>query len=600
MRRQNLNKNLILVSALAMLAAISIVCGKYLAFNVGQSLRFSFENLPIIFAGIAFGPLAGALVGVVADLVGCLMVGYAIIPTVTVAAAVVGLVSGLVPYLFGKKKTDAPSVALSVAFAHRFGSIVVKSIALFYAGFGMGLSLPIFMLLRLGNYSVITALECGVLISLFRSKAVMHSINGIKKKSTKSNFHSFANSFQAVTVPGLERISALLKRLGNPEDKLRFVHVAGTNGKGSVSANLACIFEEAGYKTGKFISPNLLKVNERISINGTDISDEDMNAILTEIEPKSREVEKEEGIAPTQFEIWCALAFVYFERNNCDIVVLEVGLGGEFDATNVIKSNAIQIITRLGMDHTAYLGTTLSSVAAAKCGIIKSSSETKTLVTVEQDGEAMDVIKAKCEQLKTELVIASPQPIAKDGVFERFSLLGEEYRTGIPGFHQIENASLAILAAKKLGVDETSIRRGVLRAKNPARFEIIRENPTVIYDGGHNENGITALNFTLKRYFGEEPKTVIFACMKDKEIDKSLKLLSEGNTEFIFTTVKDNPRAMSAAELKAVAESYGFSGAAFEEIGDAYREALSRGKLTVICGSLYLYKDFKEFYEKEL
>lgn len=599
MQKQRINKNLILVSALAMLAAISIVCGKYLAFNVGQSLRFSFENLPIIFAGIAFGPIAGALVGAVADLVGCLMVGYAIIPTVTLAAAVMGLVSGSVPYVFGKKKTEALSVAVSAALAHLLGSVVVKSIALFYAGFGMGLSLPIFMLLRLGNYFIIAAIECGILISLFRSKAIMHSINEIKKKSSKSKFQSFANSFQAVTVPGLERISALLGKLGNPEDKLRFVHIAGTNGKGSVSANMACILEEAGYKVGKFISPNLLRVNERISINGADISDGDMTEILSEIEPLSAEVEKEQGIAPTQFEIWCALAFVYFERRSCDIVVLEVGLGGEFDATNVIKKNAIQIITRLGMDHTAYLGNTLCEVAAAKCGIIKKNSDTKTLVTVEQDAEAMAVIEEKCRELETELLVAKPEPLSSEGVYEKFSLDGEVYKTGIPGFHQIENSSLAILAARKLGVDEASIRRGVLRAKNPARFEIIRENPTVIYDGGHNENGITALNFTLQRYFGNAPKTVVFACMKDKEIDKSLKLLSEGDTEFIFTTVKDNPRAMSAEELKAAAESYGFSGDAYEEIGYAYREAISRGKLTVICGSLYLYKDFREFYDKE-
>ena len=599
MQKQRINKNLILVSALAMLAAISIVCGKYLAFNVGQSLRFSFENLPIIFAGIAFGPIAGALVGVVADLVGCLMVGYAIIPTVTVAAAVMGLVSGSVPFIFGKKRMDTLSVALSAALAHLLGSVVVKSIALFYAGVGMGLSLPIFMLLRLGNYFLIAALECGVLISLFRSKAVMHSINEIKKKSSKSKFQSFANSFQAVTVPGLERISALLLKLGNPEDKLRFVHIAGTNGKGSVSANMACIFEEAGFKTGKFISPNLLKVNERISINGVDISDEDMNSILSEIEPLSIEVEKETGLAPTQFEIWCALAFVYFERNACELVVLEVGLGGEFDATNVIKTNAIQIITRLGMDHTQYLGTTLSSVAAAKCGIIKETSESKTLVTVKQDDEAMAVIEEACRKKKTELVVASPESLGAEGVFERFSLDGKEYTSGIPGFHQIENASLAILAARKLGIDEDAIKRGVSRAKNPARFELVRENPTVIYDGGHNENGITALNFTLRRYFGNAPKTIIFACMKDKEIDKSLELLSEGDTEFIFTTVKDNPRAMSAAELQKRASEYGFSGAAYEEIGDAYRDATSRGKLTVICGSLYLYKDFREFYDKE-
>ncbi|MBQ7333604.1 MAG: hypothetical protein IJW38_04560 [Clostridia bacterium] len=211
----------------------------------------------------------------------------------------------------------------------------------------------------------------------------------------------------------------------------------------------------------------------------------------------------------------------------------------------------------------------------------------------------MAVIEKKCRELDTRVVVANPEALSCEGVYERFLLDGKEYVTGIPGFHQIENASLAILAARELGIEESFIRSGVLRARNPARFEIIRENPTVIYDGGHNENGIMALNFTLHRYFGEVDKTVIFACMKDKEIDKSLSLLKEGKTEFIFTTVKDNSRAMSAAELKKKAESYGFSGLAYEEIGEAYREAISRGNLTVICGSLYLYKDFREFYDKE-
>lgn len=587
------------LASLAMLSAVSIICGKYLAFNAGPFLRFSFENMPIIFAGIVFGAIPAMAVGVISDLLGSVMVGYGIIPLIAVGAGATGLVSGLASKLFKRLRMNKTlSIALSAVLAHTAGSVIIKSIALYISGFNMGLAPLPFVLWRVLNYAIIAPVEIFLLNVLLKNKGINKLLMDMTLKENK--FHSFANSFQAVTVPGLERISALLSKLGNPEDKLRFVHIAGTNGKGSVSANMACIFEEAGFKTGKFISPNLLRVNERISVNGTDISDVDMNQILSEIEPYAKEVEKEQGIAPTQFEIWCALAFVYFERQACDIVVLEVGLGGEFDATNVIKSNEIQIITRLGMDHTAYLGTTLSTVAAAKCGIIKASSKTKALVTVAQDEEAMSVIREKCAKLDTELIVASPVPVSKDGVYENFSVDGVSFKTGIPGFHQIENASLAILAAKKLGISVDIIKRGVLRAKNPARFEIIRENPYVIYDGGHNENGITALNFTLKRYFGDAPKTVIFACMKDKAIDKSLELLSEGNTEFIFTTVKDNPRAMSASELKKTAERFGFMGLAFEEIGDAYREALSRGKLTVICGSLYLYKDFKEFYEKEL
>ena len=410
-----------------------------------------------------------------------------------------------------------------------------------------------------------------------------------------SDFKTYANSFQAVTVPGLERIALLLKKLGNPERELKYIHVAGTNGKGSVSANIASILEDAGMKIGKYISPNLIRVNERISISGVDISDEELSRILGVIEPLSRAVEAELGIAPTQFEIWTAAAFLYFAEKQCDIVVLEVGLGGEFDATNVIEKNEIAIITRLGIDHTGYLGSTIGEIAKAKAGIIKRNCSTGKVITVNQGDVALSVIENKAHSCGSSVVVAKPISLGASGIHEVFDIDGiKEIKCGISGYHQIENASLAALAARELGISEEHIKSGIARAKNPARFELIRENPTVIYDGGHNENGIEALVNSPKRYFGEVPKTVIFACMRDKEIADSLKMLAYSDTEFIYTTVKDNPRASGAEELSKRASSLGFSGVCFESIADAYREALSRGRLTVICGSLYLYKDFSE------
>lgn len=599
MKKQAYKKPLKLLVALAMLTAISIVCGKYLAIKGGDILRFSFENLPIIFAGIAFGPISGALVGVVADLIGCLLVGYAINPLVTVGAAAIGLVSGASEFILKKavRLPNAVRVAISTLAAHAVGSVIIKTFGLakFYS-----LPFGVLMLWRLLNYVIVGALECALLIILFRNKELIKVINSMKMTTKrKQSFSKYANSFQAVTVPGLERIGALCKKLGDPQDSLRFIHIAGTNGKGSTSANIACILEDAGYRVGKYISPNLLKVNERISINGCDISDEDLEALLTEIEPYSREVEAELTIAPTQFEIWTALAFLYFHRQKCDYVVLEVGLGGEFDATNIIKTNEIAIITRLGLDHMQYLGNTIEEVAGAKCGIMKTESATSCVVTVEQESAAMAVIYERADEKGLKVDVIKPTHVGTEGICEIFDLDGiEGIKCGIPGYHQIENASLAASAAVWLGIDECHIKSGIARAKNPARFEMIRNEPPVIYDGGHNENGIEALNASLERYYGECERTVIFACMKDKEIKDSLTLLSRGKTEFIFTTVKDNPRASSAAELKARAAEYGFSGDAYEEIGEAYEAAVARGRLTVICGSLYLYKDFREYLNK--
>ncbi len=409
------------------------------------------------------------------------------------------------------------------------------------------------------------------------------------------DFKTYANSFQAVTVPGLSRIAALCRKLGEPQKNLRFIHIAGTNGKGSVSANLASILECAGFKVGKYISPNLLKVNERISVNGQDISDGELYDILEKIEVLCKDVEQEEGLSPTQFEIWTAAAFLYFSEKKCDYVVLEVGLGGELDATNVIEENELAVITRLGLDHTQYLGKTIEEVAAAKAGIIKKKCNTGAVVTVNQDAEALAVIKKKANECGLKTIISEYTPLRTDGAFEIFSAAEiSEIKCGISGFHQIENASLAAEAARLLGIDKEHIKRGIAAAKNPARFELVRENPPVIYDGGHNENGIEALCVSLQRYFGNAEKTVIFACMEDKDIEASLRMLSE-NSSFLFTEVKDNPRAMKAEDLRKKAAQLGFYGEAFENIGDAYELALSKDKLTVICGSLYLYKDFKDY-----
>lgn len=416
---------------------------------------------------------------------------------------------------------------------------------------------------------------------------------------SKNEFKNFANSFQAVTVPGLERIGALCQKLGNPQNATKFIHVAGTNGKGSTSANLACILEAAGFKVGKYISPNLIKVNERISINGTDISDEELSELLDKIEPLSKEVEYELGLAPTQFEIWCAAAFLYFKKQKCDYVVLEVGLGGEFDATNIIEENELAIITRLGLDHTQYLGSTIEEVAAAKAGIIKRKCNTGAVVTVNQVPTALKVIERRASELGSRVLIPEYTPRYTEGTLEVFDCEGiEGIKCGISGLHQIENTALAVLAAKLLGISDEHIKIGVAAARNPARFELIRENPTVIYDGGHNENGIEALVASLCRYFCNVEKTVIFACMEDKDIKDSLRMLSE-NTHFVFTQVKDNPRAMKAETLSTKAKALGFDGSTFESVGDAYEFALKQGRLTVICGSLYLYRDFMEYLNKK-
>lgn len=582
------------LTATSAMVALSIVICRFLGFaSENTPFRLGIDVIPIALVGYMFGPFWAGIGNLVADIIGSLFSGYAPNPWISVCKLLSGITIGL-----GFKRRRLGALRVTVTFATV--AVLIEFIAM----------APIFIVLydytpgfaffaRAINAFVNLPIRIALFTLLY--KGMEKPLNKILRghgfdMKDKKNFTEYANSFQAVTVPGLERISLLCKKLGSPERELRFIHVAGTNGKGSVSAYMERILTSAGYKVGKYTSPNLIRVNERISVGGEDIADEELQAILSRIEPLCSEVECESGIAPTQFEIWTAAAFVHFRDTGCDYVVLEVGLGGEFDATNVIPSNVIQIITRLGIDHTQYLGNTIESIAAAKAGIIKASSETKTVVTVDQGEAALAVIEKRAAECASSVSVVRPTPERTEGTHEIFSL-GELHslECGISGYHQIENAALAVRAAETMGIAEEHIRRGLAEGRNPARFEHIRTDPEVIFDGGHNENGIAALTASLHRYFGNVPKTVVFACMKDKEIAESLAALSEGETEFVFSTVKNNPRADSAEGLAERAAALGFPGKSFDEIGDAYEYAVSQGRLTVICGSLYLYRDFKEY-----
>ena len=573
----------------AAMVALSVVFCRFLGFSATDTpFRFELGFLPVAFVAYMFGPIYSGIAYLLADVIGSFFSGYAPNLWISGCQLLTGIIMG---FAFYRKKLSALRIATGFSLIAVFVDFLAKA--------------PIFILLY--GYTAefaFGARAINAFINLpiravtfyFLAGALAEPMDNILKKQNKKSFHSYANSFQAVTIPGLERIGELCGLLGNPEDSLKFIHIAGTNGKGSTSAYMACILEDAGHKVGKYISPNLIKVNERISIDGKDIGDEELSALLDRIEPLAKKVEARSGVEPTQFEIWTAAALVYFKEKACDYVVLEVGLGGEFDATNVIKSNELAIITRLGIDHTQYLGNTISDVARAKAGIIKDECHTRTVITVCQESDALDIIKSTAEKHGCKCIVAEPTSLGAEGIYERFYLDGVgELTAGISGYHQIENASLAALAAKTMGIDFEFIKSGIMRAKNPARFELVEDEPTVIFDGGHNENGIEALCLSLERYFGDREKTVLFACMSDKEIAKSLEKLGTGDTQFVFTTVKNNPRTSSAKALAERAESLGIKGKYFEEIGDAYEYAKSLGRLTVICGSLYLYKDFTEY-----
>ncbi len=408
-----------------------------------------------------------------------------------------------------------------------------------------------------------------------------------------SEFHAYANSFQAQPRLGLDRIRTLLARIGNPEKKLKCLHIAGTNGKGSVAVFLDNILREAGYCVGRYMSPNLVRVNERIAVGGKFIPNDRLSALFDRLSPLVREVEEETGDTITQFEIWTAAAFLYFAEEGCDYVVLEVGMGGEFDATNAITSSVVSIITRIELDHTAFLGSTPAAIARTKCGIIKDDCLTHTVVSAPQSAEVAAVIKEEAEKHgNTAIFVDPPAPKRHYGMQEAIFFPGYgDIRLGLCGVHQIENAYIALTVAKLLDIDIFSAQCGVTYARHPGRMEILQEKPLVIYDGGHNPNGVAALMTSLDRYIGDKKRTCIYACMQDKDFLPCLKMLAARPTRFLFTTVQDNPRAMSAEELTRRAREAGIDGCAVDTLAEAVRRATLIGDPTVICGSLYLYAD---------
>ena len=410
------------------------------------------------------------------------------------------------------------------------------------------------------------------------------------------DFQAYSNSFQAQPRLGLDRITDLLDRLGHPERSLRCIHIGGTNGKGSVAAFLDHILTHAGYRVGKYTSPNLVSVCERISVGGKPISEEELSALLARIEEAAEDTRATLGEMPSQFEIWTAAAFTYFAACQCDYVVLEVGMGGAYDATNAIASCVMSVLTHIDLDHTAYLGKTPAEIARTKCGIIKTDCETHMVVSAPQTPEVAEVILEEAERHGNEVVFVDPPaPKKKYGMQEAFYFPGYgDIRCGLSGVHQIENAYIALTCAKLLGVDIYDAQWGVTFAKHPGRMEVLKKDPLTIYDGAHNPNGVKALTDSLDRYLGDVPRTIIFACMKDKEVVPSLELLTKHPTKLIFTTVQNNPRAMGAGELQRVAEALGYHGEVADTLTDALVRAKEIGLPTIVCGSLYLYADLPQ------
>lgn len=396
--------------------------------------------------------------------------------------------------------------------------------------------------------------------------------------------------------PGLGRVSALCEALGNPQDEMKFIHVAGTNGKGSTSAMLDSILREAGYRVGLYTSPFILRFNERIRVGGEEIPDEELAKITEEIRPIAEAMEDR----PTEFELITAIAFEYFKRRGCQIVVLECGLGGRFDATNIVKTTLLSLITGISKDHTAILGDTIEKIAWEKAGIIKPGTP---VIFGGEDEVARQVIEREAEKC------ASPYFTVDHGKtrIKSFDLSGSQFDFGdwqdikisLLGTYQPWNASTVLTAVDKLrelgvNIPEDAVRRGLEKTKWAARFEIISSDPKVIFDGSHNAEGIRAAKESVIHYFGDKRVIVISGVLADKEYEKIAEDIAE-IAERVFTITPENPRALTAEKYAEVIKGKGTMAHPCKSIGEALTRATSAAKdsntAVVILGSLYTYEN---------
>ena len=401
-------------------------------------------------------------------------------------------------------------------------------------------------------------------------------------------------------VLGLERMHVLLDKLGNPHKDLRVIHVAGTNGKGSVCRYIYRVLQAVGYHCGLFTSPFLEVFNERIEFDGAYISDSDLQKCSDRVLDKVSEMTEEGYESPTEFEVITAVAFLYFYEKNTDYVVLEVGLGGRGDSTNVVEKPLAGIITSISLDHTDRLGDTIAEIAGEKAGIIK---EGCPVITASDRPDAMKVFRDVCRKKYAKLY--DSQEISYEireesltGTEFTAEIFGENYEIEIsmPGRYQVQNAVCALYALAvlnregKISVDKQAVLSGMKEARQNGRLELMGRKPDILIDGAHNPDGAKALTETIRRFFSEKRILMVIGFLADKEVDEALDYFLNITKDFVATE-PDNPRRLAASELAAKIEKKGGSAVVKPSVKEAAEYALSQKEdydVILFSGSLYL------------
>lgn len=401
--------------------------------------------------------------------------------------------------------------------------------------------------------------------------------------------------------PGTERVGGLLEKLGNPQEGLKYIHITGTNGKGSCAAMAASVLKAAGYKTGLYTSPYLYRFNERMQINSKQIDDEVLAELMTRVRPAADAMEEH----PTVFEMITAAALLWFKEESCNVVVLEAGMGGSGDATNVISAPEAAVIMNIGLDHVGILGNTVEEIAREKAGIIKRGCD---CVLYEQSESVEGIVRERCEAEGVSLRVADFSAISSefDSLFgQSFTYRGEPYALPLLGAHQLKNAAVVlelveVLRARGWKLEQTDVEHGLYAVSWPGRFELLSDEPMFVVDGGHNPQCALTVRDNLLHYFPDSRRILLMGILRDKDYASLTDILDETADEYICIS-PDSPRALSAEELGEHLKRYGKPVTVCESIKDGVTAALEHcGENDMVCavGSLYSVGEIRACFEK--
>ncbi len=387
--------------------------------------------------------------------------------------------------------------------------------------------------------------------------------------------------------PGLDSIRELCKRLGNPQDDLKFIHVAGTNGKGSILAYISTTLSLAGLKVGRYISPTIVDYRERFQINGKMISKAKCGEYIEVVKEACDEMVKDSLPHPTAFEMETALAFLYFKDNNCDIVLLETGMGGRLDATNIVKTTVMEVFAHIDYDHMQFLGETLKEIATEKAGIIKDNT---LVVSGPQSKEALEVLEDSCKKKNSEFIYLDRQEV------DSFS-----YKTSLQGSVQKDNGAVAAKALRTLAdmpdiwqgkkpvISEDLIKKGLKETVWPARFQTVRKKPLFIIDGAHNVDAAKRLRETVNELYGPARKIYIVGMFRDKEVDEVIKIMVPDGDMVLTVATPGNPRALESVRLAEIVAKYNPRVTSLDSVEEAVEMSTllsDKDTVTIAFGSL--------------